>query len=103
MRRLRESENQPDTTILGHKISYMTNSVEFPDQQNSIMTTDSRQRVNKNVDYFKEYMKQTDLEIQSVPNETHAEIKNEDLESNTSQKEQPTRKLLIPSTNKRTR
>jgi hypothetical protein len=103
IKRLGESEQQPEFTFLGHHVS---KTVDSADHHCSTTTAEPKTRVNKNIDYFKEYLKQTEFEVQSVPDETHPHDKNEDLEPNTSEASYRaglTKKLLVRSTHKRIR
>jgi hypothetical protein len=106
IKRLGESEQQPEFAFLGHQVSKTVDSADHQDHHYSTTTAEPMTKVNKNVDYFKEYLKQTEFEVQSVPDETHPQNKNEDLEPNTSEASYRaglTKKLLVRSTHKRIR
>jgi hypothetical protein len=106
MKRLRESEQKAEFEFLGHQISNTVDTADHQDHHISTSTAEPKTKVNKNIDYFKEYLKQTEFEVQSVPDETHSQNKNEDLEPNTtgaSYRAESNKKLLIRSTIKRIR
>jgi hypothetical protein len=106
MKRMRKYEQKPELAFLGHHISNTVDSADHQVHHYSSTNVEIKTKENKNIDYFKEYLKHTDFEVQSVPDETQPQDKNEDLELNTSEasyRAESNKRSLVRSTIKKMR
>lgn len=102
MKKLRESLNIPLTVALNNKTVNTTKSIERGDL-NILRNSSIVKKDGHTIDYFQEYLKQTDYDTKIVESNRETIRQNEDLETNSTQIHPHKKVLVIPLAGKRIR